>query len=139
MFILKNGNSGRSRTTVEKHLLRKENQAYVIINKTKTIEKNANEKYPVNVSGAGDTVLAMISVLYDEDYISISDLLFVCNLVGELVVENELTYVLRQYDLVDALFKQWTNTDSISKIVDISLVQDIVTAWIQKRKSNCIY
>lgn len=104
------------------------------ISETKTAEKKANEKYPVNVSGAGDTVLALISLLYGEDSISISDLLLMCDLAGELAVENELTYVLKQYDLVDALFEQWTNTDSINKIVDISLAQDIVKAWKQNGK-----
>jgi D-beta-D-heptose 7-phosphate kinase/D-beta-D-heptose 1-phosphate adenosyltransferase len=104
------------------------------INNKKIVEKKAHEKYPINVSGAGDTVLAIISMLYGENSISISDLLLVANLAGELAVENELTYVLRQCDLVVALFEQWTSVDSINKIVDISLARDIVTAWKQKGK-----
>lgn len=104
------------------------------LSKTKIIEKKANEKYPVNVSGAGDTVLAIISLLYGEKCISVHDLLLVANLAGELAVENELTYVLRQYDLVDALYKQWINDDSVNKIVDISLAQNVVSAWKQKEE-----
>ena len=99
---------------------------------TEIVEKKANVKYPINVSGAGDTVLAMISILYGEEGISIEDILLVGNLAGELAVENELTYVLSHYDLVDALFEKWTRDDSVNKIVDISLAKDIVKAWKQK-------
>ena len=104
------------------------------LSKTKIIEKKASEKYPVNVSGAGDTVLAIISLLYGENYISADDLLLVANLAGELAVEDKLTYVLRQYDLVDALYKQWISDDSINKVVDISLAQNVVNAWKQKEE-----
>lgn len=96
------------------------------------VEKKANTKYPINVSGAGDTVLAMISILYEENRISIDDILFVSNLAGELAVENELTYVLNYHDLVNALFDQWTRENSINKVVDVSLAQDIVKAWKEK-------
>ena len=104
------------------------------ISETKTVEKKANEKYPVNVSGTGDTVLAVISLLYGEK-ITIEDLLYIANLAGELAVVNELTYVIKQYDLVDALYEQWTREDSINKIVDVPLANDIVSAWKQEGKA----
>ena len=104
------------------------------ISETKSIEKKANEKYPINVSGAGDTVLSVISLLYGEE-ITIEELLHIANLAGELAVVNELTYVLKQYDLIDALYEQWTNEDSINKIVDISLAVGIVSAWKQESKN----
>lgn len=115
-----------------KAFVTKGNKGISYVSKTKIAEKKASKKYPVNVSGAGDTVLAMISLLYGEKCISIDDLLLVANLAGELAVENECTYVIRQYDLVDALYQQWTNDDSINKIVDIFFAQDIVSAWKQK-------
>lgn len=95
------------------------------------VERMANKKYPINVSGAGDTVLAMISAFYGENNISVDDILVISNLAGELAVENELTYVLSKHDLVDALFEEWTQEDCINKIVDISLAQDVVNAWKQ--------
>lgn len=95
------------------------------------VERKANKKYPINVSGAGDTVLATISSFYGEENISVDDILLIGNLAGELAVENELTYVLSNHDLVDALFKQWTQEDCINKIVDISLAKDVVKAWKQ--------
>lgn len=104
------------------------------ISETKTIEKKANEKYPVNVSGAGDTVLAIISLLYGEESISIENLLLTANLAGELSVMNKLTYVIRKYDLIDVLYEQWKSKDIINKIVDVSLACDIVLAWKQKGK-----
>ncbi len=112
----------------------KGNEGISFLSKTKKAEKKASKKYSVNVSGAGDTVLAIISLLYGEKYISIDDLLLLANLAGELAVENKLTYVVRQFDLVDALYKHWINDDSINKIVDISLAQDIVSAWKQKKE-----
>lgn len=117
-----------------KAFITKGEEGISFLSKTKMVEKKASKKYPVNVSGSGDTVLAMISLLYGEKCISIDDLLIVANLAGELAVENELTYVVRQYDLVDALYKQGINADSINKIVDISLAQNIVSAWKQKGK-----
>ena len=98
----------------------------------KNVERKANKKYPINVSGAGDTVLATISAFYGEQNITGDNILLASNLAGELAVENELTYVLSKYDLVDALFEQWILEDSINKIVDISLAKDIVSAWKQK-------
>lgn len=115
-----------------KAFVTKGNEGISFISKTKIVEKQANKKYPVNVSGAGDTVLAMISLFYGGKYISINNLLLVANLAGELAVDNRLTYVVRRYDLIDALYKQRINDDSINKVVDISLAQDIVTAWKQK-------
>ncbi|MBR1441938.1 MAG: bifunctional heptose 7-phosphate kinase/heptose 1-phosphate adenyltransferase, partial [Firmicutes bacterium] len=116
----------------KKAFITKGNTGICYISETLEVEKKANKKYPVNVSGAGDTVLAIISLLYEEKTISIDDVLLVANLAGTLAVENELTYVVRQYDLVDALYKQWINDDSINKIVDVSLAQNIVSAWKQK-------
>lgn len=115
-----------------KAFVTKGNEGISFLSKTMKVDKKASKKYPVNVSGAGDTVLAMISLLYGEKCISMDDLLLVANLAGELAVENELTYVVREFDLIDALYKQWINDDSINKIVDISLAQNIISAWKQK-------
>jgi len=99
------------------------------------LEKKAEEKYPINVSGAGDTVLAVISSLYGED-ISAEILLHTANLAGGLAVTNELTFVLKQQDLIIALYEQLINEDCINKIVDIDLARNIVSAW--KTKKNKI-
>lgn len=97
------------------------------------IERTAEELYPVNVSGAGDTVIAVISMLYGEE-ININDLLHIANLAGKLAVVNELTYILKYHDLIDILYEQWTNEDSINKILDISAACDIVSVWKAKGK-----
>ncbi len=109
------------------------NKGIRYISESGRIEKETEKKYPVNVSGAGDTVLAVISMLYGEE-INIEDLLNIANLAGELAVANELTYVLKHYDLVDVIYEQWTKEDSINKIADISFACDIVSAWRMEGK-----
>lgn len=109
------------------------NMGIKYISKYGKIEMQADEKYAVNVSGAGDTVLAVISMLYGED-ISTENLLHIANLAGELAVENKLTYALQYQDMVDALYAKWINEDSMNKIVDVSLACDIVWAWRMEGK-----
>lgn len=104
------------------------------ISELECVEVKTTKKCPVNVSGAGDTVLAIISLFYGES-ISIKELLCVANLAGECAIVNELTYILNRYDLIDALYKQWMSEDNINKIVDISLACDIVSAWKMKGKN----
>lgn len=116
----------------KKAFITKGNAGICYISETLEVEKKQIKKHPVNVSGAGDTVLAIISLLYEEKTISIDDVLLVANLAGEIAVENRFTYVVTKCDLVDALYKQWINVDNINKIVDVSLAQDIVSAWKQK-------
>ena len=127
-------NKWEKSTTYKKAFITKGKDGICYQSGTEFIDRKANVKYPINVSGAGDTVLAMLSVLYGEKNISIDDILLASNLAGGLAVENALTYVLSVHDLVDALFYEWTKEDSINKIVDISLAQDIVRAWKQKRE-----
>lgn len=103
------------------------------ISESETIEKRTNEKYPVNISGAGDSALAVISLLYGEK-ISSADLMLIANLAGGLAVAHELTYVLKRHELVDALYEQRTGEDGINKIVDVSASSDIVSAWKQEGK-----
>lgn len=105
----------------------------VYYSENRRVEVKANEKYPVNVSGAGDSVLAVISLLYGEK-IDINTQLLIANLAGELAVSNELTYVIDQSDLVGAIYEQYINDDSLNKVVDVSLARDIVSAWKQNGK-----
>lgn len=123
---------GLSETDVEAFITRGE-KGIKYISKTEEIEQKAKEQYPVNVSGAGDTVLAIIALLYGED-IDISILLRIANLAGGLAVIDKLTFVLTKQNLIDAIYEQWVNEDSINKIVDISLAWKIVSAWRNESK-----
>lgn len=105
------------------------------ISESETIDCGTEKKYPINVSGAGDTVLAVIATFYGE-LENKEILLKIANIAGELAVEDELTYVLCHFDLVDALYSRWTEEDSINKILSTDLAKDIIDSW--KGKSEHI-
>lgn len=105
------------------------------ISTSEKIERGVEKKYPINVSGAGDTVLAVIAALYGE--IESKDILLqIANLVGELAVGEELTYVLSHFDVVDALYSKWIEEDSVNKILCIELAKEVIFSW--KRKGQRI-
>lgn len=97
------------------------------------IEQKTSEKYPVNVSGAGDTVIAVISLFYGEE-IEMEDLLVIANMAGGMAVTNELTYTISKYELIDALYERTTNLESQNKIVNLDLAIDIIHAWKKEGK-----
>lgn len=101
------------------------------ISGSKVTERKTEKKYPINVSGAGDTVLAIIAALYDEVK-NIDTLLMIANLAGEIAVTEKLTYVLSYYDIVDTLYSWWTKQDSINKILGTSFAKTVITVWKNK-------
>ena len=103
------------------------------MNGNKNIECGTKRKYPINVSGAGDTVLAVIAALYGETR-NIKMLLEIANIAGELAIGESLTYVLNYLDLIDALYSQLTEEDSVNKILKINLAKKVINAWKEKSK-----
>ena len=103
------------------------------ISETGQIQVPCETKRQVNVSGAGDTVLAIISMFYGEN-IEIKDMLNIANLAGQISVTNKSTYALRKGDLVKSLYNQFIYKNSNNKIMNISVARDIINIWRNEGK-----
>lgn len=101
------------------------------ISENKNVENRLYKRYPINVSGAGDTTLAVLAVMYKED-IDIEQLLLLANLMGGIAVEEELTYVLSSYDLITAVFDYLSAENNLNKILDENLSSAVIQAWRKK-------
>lgn len=84
--------------------------------------------YPVNVSGAGDTVLALYASLVKErEYNDLTGI--VLNIAGQLVVSNEKTAVVTKDMLVDACYGYYCSMSKVSKSVSKANMADLVNSW----------
>lgn len=91
------------------------------------------EIYPVNVSGAGDTVIAMISLLYGSG-INIQDILKLANLSARIAIANKLTYRVTKEEIQTVLYETEIQNEYSSKIITCSIAANIVKAWQAKGK-----
>ena len=89
---------------------------------------------PVNVSGAGDTVLAIVSLLYQSG-IDVETYLCLANIAAGIAIRNELTYRLRQEDLISRLFELECMHAKYHKCVDLDSANIIVNTWKKQGKN----
>lgn len=103
--------------------------------------KNMNEElfvetkklHAINVSGAGDTVFAILAILYGEN-ISNEEMLRIANIGGGLAVSSELTYTMTSEELIEALYDLEVKNEYTNKIVKCEMATYIVEAWKQGKK-----
>ena len=104
------------------------NQGIQYINASKNFVCKAQEKNAINVSGAGDTVLAIFAILYKE-LDDIKTLLQIANSAGGLAVTHKLTYVLSRIDLILALYNLCIEENIKNKILKKELACNIINTW----------
>lgn len=90
-------------------------------------------KYPVNVSGAGDTVISIISLLYDSN-IKIETVIKLANIAGGIAISNKLTYSLNISQVIDELYSQSIKENCEKKIIDTETAKKIVKIWKNKKE-----
>lgn len=93
-----------------------------------TYEATAFKDLPVNVSGAGDTVLAIVSLFY-QSRINIETYLYLANIAAGIAIKDELTYRLQKEDLIAYLFELDCMRTNCNKCVSLHTAKIIVNAW----------
>ena len=96
--------------------------------KGKEYHMETEEIHPINVSGAGDTVMAIISLLYGSN-IDPKDILRLANLSARIAIEHKLTYRVTKEEIKSALYETEIKKKYCSKIVTLSTATDIVKTW----------
>lgn len=84
--------------------------------------------YPVNVSGAGDSVLALFTAVIREK-LDFELLGIVLNLAGRLAVLHEETKVVSRIDLIHECYRYFVKMNIGNKIVSRSNIQELIEAW----------
>jgi bifunctional protein hldE len=100
----------------------------VFLDKTERIEQKAYLTHVTNVSGAGDTVLAVLATLNGENIVQ-SKILDIANIAGREAVKDELTYVIDRNVLIEAIYKSLINDNNENKIVTGQLAKIVCSAW----------
>ena len=96
------------------------------------VTKNTKSKIAVNVSGAGDTVLAIVSILHSMK-IDPETVMYIANVAAGLAVENRATYSIDCYELIDAIYNDLVHSDYINKIVS-QFEMSVVNSWKHQAK-----
>lgn len=107
------------------------------INKNKVIKSTATSKSPLNVSGAGDSVLALISLFYGEK-ISIENILYIANVVGGIAIENRFTYVINKNEILEEIFLRNTYLSNENKVVNLEFGEFIISFWKERNQKISI-
>lgn len=100
---------------------------YANVNKKEYFVKT-DEIYPVNVSGAGDTVIAVISLLYNMK-LEISAILKVANIAARIAISNKLTYRVNKHEIQALLYEIEIQNEYLNKIVKDDIAIIIIEAW----------
>lgn len=84
--------------------------------------------YPVNVSGAGDTVLALFSAIciFQKNKELCLNLL---NIAGRIAVSEKMTYVLSKDKLISEYYSHLRKNNCYNKIVHSNVIEILVQAW----------
>lgn len=103
------------------------NGIYANVNKKEYFVKT-NETYSVNVSGAGDTVIAIISLLYNTE-LEIPIILKVANMAAKIAISNKLTYRVNKFEIQTLLYETEIQNLCLNKIVKYNIAIIIIEAW----------
>lgn len=88
----------------------------------------ALSKHPKNVSGAGDTVLAVLAFFQGSE-LSIREACEMANVAAALAVEDPLTYAISRERLLAGTFDASCRQNSAAKFVDADCGRIIAEAW----------
>ena len=100
---------------------------YANVNK-KEYFVETNEIDPVNVSGAGDTVISIISLLYKME-IEIPIILKVANIAAKIAISNKLTYRVNKFEIQALLYEMEIQNQYLHKIVKYDIAIIIIESW----------
>lgn len=100
---------------------------YANVNK-KEYFVETNEIDPVNVSGAGDTVISIISLLYKME-IEIPIILKVANIAAKIAISNKLTYRVNKFEIQALLYETEIQNQYLHKIVKYDIAIIIIESW----------
>lgn len=89
------------------------------------------KRMPVNVSGAGDTALAVIALLSRTDAI-VPEILEIANLAAGIAVEDQFTYVINKKEMINEMYNILVDQDSSLKIMSEKEVGILIETWKQK-------
>ena len=90
--------------------------------------QSIQQVYPVNVSGAGDTVLSVISLLWEQNN-SIENILELAAVAGRAAVISQETYVVKTSFLLSNFFEEQIHYQSSIKIQSLIQAKAITDAW----------
>lgn len=93
--------------------------------------------YPVNVSGAGDTVLAAASLLYGT-VPDMEEILFMADTAARIAIRNQLTYRITRADLIYEIFDAKSRSEYSDKIMDLEKAKAIIEIW-RERKETIVF
>lgn len=100
---------------------------------TKEVYGRQSAKMNINVSGAGDTALAIIACLCRTNA-SVEEILRLANLAAGIAVETKETYALSVHEIIEHYYEQLFSIDFANKIVNEEVVTTIVDAWKMQNK-----
>lgn len=89
-----------------------------------------SKRMPVNVSGAGDTALAIIALLSRTDAV-VPEILEIANLAAGIAVEDQFTYVINKKEMINAMYNNLVDEDPSLKILSENEMKILVEAWKQ--------
>lgn len=91
------------------------------------------EVKPVNVTGAGDSILAVFAIAARKTF-NKESLGTILNIIGQLAVLNEETYVLSRDDLIERCYLFCIRNSCINKVISRESVLDLVSMWKNRGK-----
>ena len=100
---------------------------YANVNK-KEYFVETNEIDPVNVCGAGDTVISIITLLYKME-IEIPIILKVANIAAKIAISNKLTYRVNKFEIQALLYEMEIQNQYLHKIVKYDIAIIIIESW----------
>ena len=92
------------------------------------LKSKAEDRIPINVSGAGDTALAVMGSLCDDND-SPQDIMELANIAAGNAVEYGLTYIMDKSELIDSLYNKLVNTDNQNKIFNKTDAKVLFLQW----------
>lgn len=115
-------------------LVTKGEEGLVYIEKDCVFEKRMDAVYPVNVSGAGDTVLSVFAAacVFPKDMNIFTDVL---NAAGRLAVLDETTLVLTKDRLISECFSYNRKLDFNNKVLRREYGRALVKSWRNRGES----
>lgn len=109
-------------------LITKGEEGLVYIEKESIVKNSIDYVYPVNVSGAGDTVLAVFasSCLYEKNMEVFGTVL---NIAGRIAVSSEITFVLTKDNLISECYLYNRKDDFYNKILHRECSGALIESW----------
>ncbi len=98
--------------------------------KSKVVHLSAETREVYDVSGAGDTVVAVLAILLGAGY-GIVDAARISNIAAGIVVEKAQTAVVFPYEILSRL-RDRSLSFSAKKVMDLATIKENINLWRQK-------